>query len=277
MSDKLSGKKVNATRDYRLFHRSAENRVVNVKKHKALERSMKRYGYLSCYPIICYRDEQKHLVVKDGQHRLAIAESLGLPVFWIEQDADFDVAVVNSTPKVWVCRDFAEKYSASGLADYQEGIDFADKHKISVGFAFSLLAGTTTFSNIEESFKAGLFKIKDREWAGSVASLYGPVVTMSSECRNSRFLEACMAVCRVNGFDHDRMLSNAARCRDKLLSYSTREAYLQMLEEVYNFGRKSLVGLKAEATMAMRDRNACVAAKKNKAAKKSSRTEEVAA
>lgn len=276
MTDRLMGRKVNVTRDYRLFSRSMDNRIVKLKKHKALERSMKRYGFLSCYPVICYRDENKKLIVKDGQHRLAFAESLGLPVYWIEQDIDFDVAVVNSTPKVWAVRDFAEKHAANGLSDYQEALEFADSHKLSVGNAFALLSGTTNYTNIEEPFKAGLFKIKDREWASSVASIYAPISNMSGDCRNSRFLEACMAVCRVAEFDAERLLHNCARCRDKLVSYSTRDAYLDMLEEVYNFGRKQLVGLRAAATMAMRDRSATVAAKKKKAAK-NDKTEEVAA
>lgn len=275
--DGLVGKKVNVTKDYRLFGRSDENRCVSLKKHRALERSMKQYGFLACYPIICFRRADGSLIVKDGQHRLAFAESLGLSVFWVEVDVDFDVATVNSTAKVWVCRDYAEKHAANGLAAYREGLDFADKHKLSIGSAFSLLAGTTTFGNIEEQFKQGLFKIKDRAWADSVASVYVPICGMSSDVRNARFLEACMAACRVDGFDIDRMISNASKCRDKLASYSTREAYLGMIEEIYNFGRQKLMGIKAAATMAMRERNATVASKAKKNAKAAQKAEEVAA
>lgn len=63
-----------------------------------------------------------------------------------------------------------------------------------------------------------------------------------------------MSVCRVPDFDAGRLLQCAARCRERLVSYSTRDAYLGMLEEVYNFGRKQLFGLKSAAVMAMRDR-----------------------
>jgi len=65
-----------------------------------------------------------------------------------------------------------------------------------------------------------------------------------------------MAVCRVAGLDVTRLRSGAKRRRDRLISYSTRDAYLGMLEEVYNFGRHSLVALKMEATAAMRARSA---------------------
>jgi len=53
------------------------------------------------------------------------------------------------------------------------------------------------------------------------------------------------------------MISNAGRCREKLVSYSTKEAYLDMLEDIYNFGRKNLLALKISAQQAMRDRAVC--------------------
>lgn len=254
MTDRLIGRKINVTKDYRLFTRSSENRIVKEKNHKALLRSMKRYGFLSSFPIVCQRNEKGHLIVKDGQHRLTFAERLRLPVYWIEESVEFDVAIVNSTPKPWVVRDYAEKHVANGIAVYQEGLEFADKHKLSVGNAFSLLAGTASFDNISDAFKSGVFKIKDRKWAESVAGIYTPITTMSADCRSARFLEACMAVCRVPDFNAERLLANAARCRDKLVSYSTRDAYLLMLEDIYNFGRKQLVGLKPAALMAMKER-----------------------
>jgi hypothetical protein len=267
MSKDMAGRKVNVTKNYRLFERSADNRVLCPKKHKKLERSLKAYGFLSCFPVVCHRNGDKHLIVKDGQHRLAIAETLGLPVYWIEETVDFDVAVVNSTAKVWVTRDYAEKYAASGVKAYIEGLEFADNHKLPVGIAFAILGGTTTYSNVQSDFESGSFKIKDRKWADAIAGIYSPLTTLSPACRNAQLLTACMAVCRVPDFDAKRLLKNADRCRDRLVSYSTREAYLDMLEGIYNHHCAKLLGLKAEATMAMRDRSAAVASKKKKESK----------
>lgn len=262
-------RKVNVTRDYRLFSRSADNRVLDIRRHKKLERSMKQYGFLPCFPVVCCRDDKGKLIVKDGQHRLAIAETLGLPVHWMEEEVNFDVAIVNSTAKTWATRDYAEKYAANGVTAYVDGLEFSDRHGVPVGIAFAMLAGTTTFKNIEDEYKDGEFKIKDRAWAESVAAIYGPITDLATVTKNSSMLAACMAVCRVDCFEAKRLLHNAERCRDKLLSYSTREAYLDMLEEIYNFGRKQLVGLKALATMAMRERNATIVSKKVKQQKDS--------
>jgi len=256
-------KKILSTRNYRLFqNNSGENRPLNLKKHKNLQESMKKYGFLECYPIIVFRNGNDQLIVKEGQHRLAIAEALGLPVYYVEDKTDFDVALVNSTPINWELKDYAQKYATNGVKPYQEVLEFAERHILPMGTAITLLFGTTSFSNCREQFIDGTFKVKDRAWADAVAGVYGPLISMSASVRNARMLEACMAVCRAPDFDSRRLLAGAERCREKLVSYSTRDAYLDMLETLYNFGRKHLVGLKSAAIMAMRDRNAALKSKK---------------
>ena len=249
--------KIRSTTNYRLFERhSSENRPLDMKKHRGLLDSMKRYGFLQCFPIVVHENGNGKLIVKDGQHRLMVAETLGLPVHYVEADVDFDIATVNNAARNWTLADYAHKHAANGIESYREGIEFAEMHSLPIGTAFSLLAGTTSFGNVKTAFIEGRFEVRDRGWAEAVAAIYVPIVRMSPRLRNARFIEACMAVCRVSGFDAKRLLSNAERCREKLVPYSTRDAYLDMLEAVYNFGRHQLVGLKAEALMAMRERNA---------------------
>jgi len=250
------GKKaITSTKNYRLFVMSGENRALDLGKRRKLKESMQQYGFLRCFPLVCVRDEAGHLILKDGQHRLAIAEELNLTVHYIVEDVDFDVAVVNSTAKTWTVRDYAEKFAANGVKAYIEGIAFAEKHHIPITTAFTLLSGTTTFHNVRESFHDGTFKIRDRDWADIVAATYSAITGMSRNCRNNRFMDACMAAGRVEGFDANRLIHGAERCRDKLASYSTRDAYLQMMEDIYNFNRQKLFGLKLKAIEIMRKRN----------------------
>lgn len=256
---RTKAKKINITKNYRLFTRSDDNRPLDMRKHRKLEQSMKKYGFLSCFPIVCHRvGDAKQLVVKDGQHRLALAETLSLPVHWIEEDVDFDIADVNNAARTWGIRDYAMKHAANGLTDYREGLEFCDIHGIPIGNAFALLHGTSSFGNIRDAFVSGEFRVRDREWADAVAGIYGPLCRMCPALKNARLLEACMSVCRVKEFDAKRLLHNAERCREKLVAYSTRDAYLQMLEDIYNFGRAKLVGLRSLATMVMRERSAAL-------------------
>lgn len=68
-------------------------------------------------------------------------------------------------------------------------------------------------------------------------------------------LAACQAVCRVAEFDPARLKANLKRCSEKLAPFSTRDAYLQMLEEIYNYGRSKLFALRIAAIEAMRERD----------------------
>lgn len=247
--------KINSTRNYRLFTTTTENRPLEEAKRRKLRRSMERYGFLRSYPIICVRDKDGHLIVKDGQHRLQFAESLGLPVHWVEDDADFDIAVVNSAAKGWAVSDFVHMHSKKGVQDYADAIEFAQRFSMPLATALAILAGTVNYSNISLLVQTGGYRIKDRKYAEAVAATYSGMIRLASCLKSKAFLDAVMGICRVESFDLDRLLSNAARCRELLVSYSTRDAYLNMLETVYNFGRVKLVGLKAAATMAMRERN----------------------
>lgn len=249
-----SKRTITATKNYRLFTVSAENRPRNAKKHRRLKESMQRYGFLSSFPVVCVRDGSGTLVVKDGQHRLMFAEELGLPVSYTVEAADFDIALVNSTAKTWSLIDYAERHAANGVQSYIDGLAFANRFRLTVGTAFSLLGGTTSFGNVQQSFISGTFQIKDRDWAESVAMLYGSLIAISRNVANKRCIEACMACCRVEGFDVNRLLHGARRQREALVAYSTRDGYLDMLETVYNFGRRQLVPLKIQAIQAMRER-----------------------
>ena len=249
---------ITATKNYRLFRLSDENRVLDPDKHRKLRDTMREYGFLQSFPIVCVRDSKKQLVVKDGQHRLAIAEELGLTVHYVIETVNFDVAKINCTSKVWAARDYAEKYAAHGNKDYIEGLALCDDYKLPIGIGFGLLAGTVSFTNVQDDFQQGKSCVKDRDYALAVASLYTAMGELSSDLKNVRFLQACMAVCRVQGFDASRLISGAKKRREKLVSYSTRDAYLEMIEDAYNFNRKYLVSLRIEAQKAMRDRNAGV-------------------
>lgn len=249
--------KIQATKNYALFNRiEGENRPLEPDKRRRLRDSMKRYGFLKCFPIVCYRDKDGKLVVKDGQHRLTIAQELGLTIWWVEETTDFDVAITNSAQKGWAPRDYAMKWAASGHVAYQDIIDFAERFSIGMSTSAALLGGTIFFSNISHAFYQGTFKVKDRAWAESVGGLYMQMCAIGPALKNNHFLAACMAVCRVPDFEPKRLISGAERLREKLVAYYNRESYLDVLETLYNHNRNrgNLRPLKLPALAVMRER-----------------------
>lgn len=246
--------KLQVTKNYRMFERSTDNRCVDARKHKRLRQSIRKYGFLPCFPIGVIRVDGK-LIVKDGQHRLMFAEQLGEPVYYVVVNNDFDIALVNDTQKTWAPSDYAEMHADNGNEHYREGLEFAETYRLPLGTAFALLAGHTSYSNIQRAFKDGEFEVCDRDYAASVAQLYNAMIELSPDVKNQRLLLACMAVCRLEDFDPKRLISGAKRCQEKLISYSTREAYLDMIEEIYNYGRKRLSSVAIPARQAMKERS----------------------
>lgn len=241
----MAAKKINHTSNYDLFHYGDDNRPLAMEQHGSLLESMRKYGFLSSFPISVVRDRKGRLIVKDGQHRLAIARQLGIGVYWIEEEVDYDVAEVSTTSKAWKPLDYAKKYATQGLPDYIEALDFATDRKIVPSIAFALLSGRGTFnSEVRAEFQSGEFRVTHRAWADNVARLFVGMTQVNRKLRASNFMLACAAVCRVPDFDCARMLSAAAKCREKLGQYSTRDAFLAMLESVYNFNRSAKVPLK---------------------------------
>jgi hypothetical protein len=243
------------TKNYRQFTIDAENRDEDPSRHKALRASMQAYGFLSCFPIVCTK-RTRRLVVKDGQHRLLFAEEMDLPVYYVIEEVDFNIAAVNAAPKVWALRDYAVMYARNGRKAYSEGLVFSEVHGIPTGLSFALLAGTTTFTNIKHAFIAGKFQTTDFFNDTATTEIYTKLVAMEPSIKHSTLLQACMGVCRVKAFRVGRMIKNAGRCRQKLLPYSTVLANLDMLEAIYNFGQSKLFPIKLSAQTVMRERSA---------------------
>jgi hypothetical protein len=252
---KTATPKIQVTKNYSLFAHSQENRPLDLRKHKLLEASMKENGFIPSYPIVCRRDAKGSLVVKDGQHRLAFARKHGLAVYWIEDNSGFDVAAVNCTQKPWQPIDYAYRYADAGSAHYKELLLFKEEHGLPITLATMLLAGHTCFSAIADKFYSGEFKVKDHTWASQVVAIYVPITRLNAKLKSKQFLNACARASRVPEFSAKRLIDNVERCRDLLVHYGSCDAYMDMLQNVYNFGRRDLVALKIEATKAMRELN----------------------
>jgi hypothetical protein len=242
------------TRDYRMFDLSPENRNVSTGDHGKLKESMKQYGFLSAYPIHCRRVGAR-LVIVDGQHRYTFAVELGLPVWYVVSNDEVDVAQINNTQRVWHIRDYAESFVKRGKNEYAELLQFVDEYGLPVSISAAILFGTATFQHMKELFFAGEFKVKNRARAAFIASTYRRLTALSKEVRNARLLSAVYACSYLADFDLERLMDGAQRRRDKLVSYSTAEAYLDMIEDLYNFGRHTRVAVKIPAQNIMRTRN----------------------
>lgn len=248
--------KLRSTKNYGLFVHSTYNRPVNIKGagRRQLLQSMKDYGFLPAYPIFCLPHGNK-LEIVDGQHRFTLAQKLGLPIYYVVYAKAVSIPKINGGQRAWSFSDYAGCYADQGKADYKELIDFAAKHHMPLSMASALLAGTAFSANVREDFIAGVYHIKSRERADVIAAIYSDFTAINKGLRNARLVEAIYAASFVVGFDAERLRNGAKRCPEKLMPYSTKDGYLAMIEEIYNFGRSHRVPIKIPAENAMRERN----------------------
>ncbi len=244
-----------ATRDYSLFV-LGDNRPLNPGAHRALRVSLKKHGFLWMYPVVCIRSNGK-LLIRDGQHRFHFAKELGLPVWYIVAERDYDVAAFNSTQKPWNVGDYMSRFSLNeDLGEsYREALEFSKTYGIHISGAIALLAGTVSYSNVKDIVISGQFEVKDRQWAHATGRTYTGIVASAPMLKGKRCLDACMAVCRVPGFDPDRLFEGLRAHPEAIMTYSTREGYLTMFEKLYNYRKRQLVPLKMRALEELRNRN----------------------
>jgi hypothetical protein len=243
------------TKDYSLFSVSDVNRGVDGNHLRKLEISMKEYGWIPAFPMLVHRTK-RGLEIVDGQHRFYVAKNLGISMWFVETENGFDVAKINAPQCPWKVKDYAESFAKRDVESYVEAMEFAEKHKMQIGDAAALLAGTTSYSNIRKSFVSGEFKVTDRVNAHRMGYLYTEMRDIGRFAVDQSMRLALMAVARVPGIDLGRLVRNARRQPEKLIKYGTREGALNALEEIYNFGaRGGKFHLKISAENAMRDRN----------------------
>ena len=247
------------TRDYRRFSFTNENRPVYIlnltPQHKKLRESMREFGFLPSFPLMV-REVGNRLVIIDGQHRFTFAKEFGLAVYFVVVDTKLDIARLNGTQRSWGVKDHASRWAKDVTcpqhADYQEAIDFAERYGVTLSFAFAMLAGTIVFKNIETQFHGGTFKVKNRELANRVGETYRSMVAIRRFLHNGNFLAALWACSHVDYFDSARLIEKATRRPEMLTQYATRESYIEMLEEIYNFNQRTRAPLKFDAQEIMR-------------------------
>lgn len=243
------------TTDYSLFVKDANNRDLDIDGHRWLGESMRVHGFLRQHPIAVRKDATGKYKVKCGQHRLYFAEKLGLPVYFVEQEKELDSVELEGTEKKWKPADRARNWANRGVQSYRELLEFADRTNIPLGMAAAICMGTYSYGNIQSQFESGQFEMRDREHAEMVSQVYVAFSTFDKRIAGTLFIKAIGAAARVKHFDHLRLLKNMRKCPELLKRYATREAFLEMLEEIYNYRQPNRVPLKFEAVQAMHERN----------------------
>lgn len=231
------------TDNYRVFRTHVNNRDVNTnsKKFKDLKASMRKNGFLPFFPLWCKEDGAGMLTIQIGHHRFYAAKELGIPVYFIVCNFDFEIWQECETVKTWTLKDHVVNNIRAGhdlSPEYVEMNKFAERVGLPISICISIFSGeTSTTSNKNMQVKRCKWKIApDGRVRASI--IEGMLVVLkqinSSVATNPNFV-ACLLKClMVPEFDPCRFVKKVkshAGFFDKKVS---QKDYLHMIDEIYN-------------------------------------------
>jgi hypothetical protein len=248
---------IKTTTDYAMFTLMEENRDIDLshRKTKNLAASMMQHGWLSAFPAMVKRSGKK-LILIDGQHRFSVAREYGIPVKYVVEDRDIDVARLNDTSKSWTIIDYAKKYAKAGKSDYIELLEFYYSHTIPLSWCISALASTINFSNEAHRFYEGRWKIKSRPMAMQLVRCYEDLCEAAPQLKKSSCIRALWMCLYVPYFDQSRLIAGAHKLSATIRRPTDYHSALDVFEQIYNHGRKERKPLSFDAARIARERSA---------------------
>ena len=228
------------TNNYKQFKFLEKNRDIKSVNYDLVKKSILTKNLLHLSPIIV----NERMEVIDGQHRLKIAEELGLDI-WYEVHSDFkdtDLLLLNNQCQ-WSNLDYLKFFVTSENQEYIKLKSFMDKYKLSIKLAFTLLFG---HHGMYTSFKAGTFKfppdtvmfdvIETYDFVSSVIDYLKPKLNGPKSFLTSvAFYRAFYELCHIKYFDKEVFMSKLAYRLDLLHPCTTTKNYLFILKKIYNY------------------------------------------
>lgn len=228
---------VQMTTDYSIFKRVEGNRPVNETHVEKLTWAIEKKNMLNLFPIVV--DKDMNLI--DGQHRLACAKALGLPVYYIVSkdcmNSD-DVKAVNISQKRWHQGDYLDHYCERGFAEYLTLKSFYEKNKdmITLGKAVQLVMyGNRASYNAD--FKNGDLICNDIAYAEEVCLILREMIIHYQTKRpENRFVVAVQNIVGNADFSYERMVFQLKRYNKTFRLYGTAQDQVEIgFNAIYNF------------------------------------------
>lgn len=223
------------TTNYDLFHLLPENREVDVKHVRKLVDMIAQSNLLHLKPL----DVTADLGVIDGQHRLAAARELGLPVYYKigQQLSEADITTLNVAQKNWEGVDYLHYWTVKGKPHYVALTEFRQRHP-SISFTNAKMMFTGSTSNRLEDFRNGRWQATEAAKAEQVAEL---VERIASEAQfkaamHTGFVAAVYhCLTNVEGFDPKLFMERILKQPRSLVTCASHKQYLTLFQEIYNY------------------------------------------
>jgi hypothetical protein len=237
-----SSMSVYKTYDYALFSHIEGNRNIEPRNVERLKASMQE-KYLPV-PIVC----NELMQIIDGQNREEAARSLGLPIYYMVVPGlrKEDVIRLNVNRSNWSSETYLKAYIEDGLEDYILLQDFKKKYKFPLGECICMLSGGTAQKSGDQTriFQAGKFRIKNYKKAIEAAEKITEVKPFYEGYNRRSFVYAMLQLFTNPNYSHKEFLSKLSLQQTKMVGCATKQQYIALIEEIYNYRRRIGVNLR---------------------------------
>lgn len=222
-----------STCNYAKFKLVKTNRPVDQDHLMRLYDAVSAKNLLAEFPILV--DNEMRVI--DGQHRLKVAESLGVPVYYLVSDRITvdDISTTNANTKHWASSDYMDRWLADGRMEYIVLKRFMDK------FPFFTLSEAISLCHygdnlgLKEKFKDGEYKCNDTPFAARVANALLDFSKFFPHYHSSTFIRAVSNLIGNRRYDHSVMMARLEYQSRKLVRCSDSVSYIVLLNEIYNY------------------------------------------
>lgn len=219
------------TDEYEKFKFMEGNRNIDLKHLVKLTESF-RTKQLPI-PIIV----NKNYEILEGQHRYLVCKTEELPLYYmiIEDSNIEDAILINTTSKKWTMNDYLDHYCALGKQDYIKLKEFMDITGLNCATArmfAEVFTGKVSKNN--NRFSTGNFEMINFEEAFRKFEIYKDY-NMCPAFNMQIFIMAVLRIINNEKYDHKRMMSKLNTFYYKVTKRATKNEYIQLLTEIYNY------------------------------------------
>jgi len=228
------------TYSYDMFHPHPEQREVDWKYFKELEKEILRKNDLHKEPIVVWSDG----TIIDGQHRWIFAKKHNVGLFYIIDDSFTleDARRRSQLNKQWTSRDHIHSLSSKGIDDYQK------LEKVLAEFPFitiscALQLAGTGVSGINNkryvSLRSGELRLPRLDKLVSIANAALAIKPFVKHYNQRNVLYALNKALSVDEYDHQRFIRKLSYQSEKFVRCVTVDETLSLMEKIYNFGESA--------------------------------------
>jgi len=238
--------KIEQTTNYGKFKTIRGNREINRVHLSKLEKSVADNNMLEANPIIV----NERMYILDGQHRLLVAEKLGIPIYYVVVPSGGmpEVQRLNSNVRNWTMQNFLDSYVERGNENYIKLKEFMDRTGLAIGLAVLLFNGaqkkTKGADSYVQVFKDGDFKVNFQQFA---EDMFQSLIELTPYCdeeswQDRAFVTALILVYRA-GITQETLLGKLKSSSIRIPRLATRRQYVKLLEDVLSHKNKAPVRL----------------------------------